>query len=252
MFELEGKQYSVEDLQAAAKKYEMEYDAYLEVMMGKGLKETKPVKTEAVATETAPVTAVNEAVDTDLASEDISSESQNNALDIVIDEIAKPSDYYKEKSAELNQNIAEIEKQLNAYEEKGGTIDPRDAKVLQDYKNELAALDPAKIGIKEILLNAVSNVPAQLEAAWEGSKAGFVDWISAAAGDDAADFLANLAGDEPMDLGPIVLIDPETNEEVAFKTNPDRFKELNSAQAAGEPVKAVSYTHLTLPTNREV
>ena len=199
----------------------------------------KPVKTEAVATETAPVTAVNEAVDTDLASEDISSESQNNALDIVIDEIAKPSDYYKEKSAELNQNIAEIEKQLNAYEEKGGTIDPRDAKVLQDYKNELAALDPAKIGVKKRLLNAVSNVPAQLEAAWEGSKAGFVDWISAAAGDDAADFLANLAGDEPMDLGPIVLIDPETNEEVAFKTNPDRFKELNSAQAAGEPVKAI-------------
>ena len=37
-------------------------------------KETKPVKTEAVATETAPVTAVNEAVDTDLASEDISLE----------------------------------------------------------------------------------------------------------------------------------------------------------------------------------
>ena len=34
----------------------------------------KPVKTEAVATETAPVTAVNEAVDTDLASEDISLE----------------------------------------------------------------------------------------------------------------------------------------------------------------------------------
>jgi hypothetical protein len=74
MFELEGIQYSVEDLQAAAKKYEMEYDAYLEVMMGKGLKEIKPVKTEAVATETAPVTAVNEAVDTDLASEDISLE----------------------------------------------------------------------------------------------------------------------------------------------------------------------------------
>ena len=34
----------------------------------------EPVKTKAVATEAAPVTAVNEAVDTDLASEDISLE----------------------------------------------------------------------------------------------------------------------------------------------------------------------------------
>ena len=38
------------------------------------VKDNDPVKTEAVATETAPVTAVNEAVDTDLASEDISLE----------------------------------------------------------------------------------------------------------------------------------------------------------------------------------
>ena len=50
MFELEGKQYSVEDLQAAAKKYKMEYGAYLKVMMGQGLKEIKPVKTKGSAT----------------------------------------------------------------------------------------------------------------------------------------------------------------------------------------------------------
>jgi hypothetical protein len=41
MFELEGVQYSVEDLQAAAKKYEMEYDAYLKVMEGQGLKKVE-------------------------------------------------------------------------------------------------------------------------------------------------------------------------------------------------------------------
>jgi hypothetical protein len=40
--------------------------------------ETKPVKTKAVATETAPVTAVNKAVDTDLASENGSSEPLSN------------------------------------------------------------------------------------------------------------------------------------------------------------------------------
>ena len=43
--------------------------------------QANPVKTEAVATETAPVTAVNEAVDTDLASEDISLE-QFEAMEV--------------------------------------------------------------------------------------------------------------------------------------------------------------------------
>ena len=95
----------------------------------------EPAKTEAVATEAAPVTAEKEAVDGDLALEDTSLESQpmdpflvngkpateeefnkaasvDNALDIVIDEIAEPTDYYKEKSTELKQNIAKTEKQL--------------------------------------------------------------------------------------------------------------------------------------------
>ena len=168
--------------------------------------------------------------------------ASSSALDIVVDEIAnpeEPTEFYKEKSAELNQNISEMEKQLSSYEEKGGTIDARDAKILQDYKNELATLDTDKIGIKQRLANAASNIPLQLESAWEGTKAGVVDWISAVGGEDAADFLAGLTSDEPMDLGPIVFIDPETNEEVSFKTDPDKFKKLNSAQAAGEPVKAI-------------
>ena len=41
MFELNGVQYSVEDLQSAAKTYNMEYNAYLKAMRGKGLKEVK-------------------------------------------------------------------------------------------------------------------------------------------------------------------------------------------------------------------
>ena len=69
MFEIDGKQYSVDDLQKAAVKYGMDYNAYLSKMMEKGLKEIKPAKTEAVTTETAPVTAENQAVGTDLVSE---------------------------------------------------------------------------------------------------------------------------------------------------------------------------------------
>ena len=41
MFELNGVQYSVEDLQTAAKTYNMEYNAYLKTMRGKGLKEVE-------------------------------------------------------------------------------------------------------------------------------------------------------------------------------------------------------------------
>ena len=52
MFEIDGKQYSVDDLQKAAVKYGMDYNAYLSKMMEKGLKEIKPAKTEAVSTET--------------------------------------------------------------------------------------------------------------------------------------------------------------------------------------------------------
>ena len=45
MFELDGNQYSTEDLQKAAKRYNMEYDTYLKVMIDKGLKEISPAKT---------------------------------------------------------------------------------------------------------------------------------------------------------------------------------------------------------------
>ena len=117
MFELEGIQYSVEDLQAAAKKYEMEYDAYLEVMMGKGLKETKPVKTEAVATETAPVTAVNEAVDTDLASENGSSESQESSEGLTFGE---PIDYdfdNPEEAENSGRRFVQLKKGGRIYED---------------------------------------------------------------------------------------------------------------------------------------
>ena len=39
MFELDGIEYSTEDLQRAANKYDMDFDSYLENMKGKGLVE---------------------------------------------------------------------------------------------------------------------------------------------------------------------------------------------------------------------
>jgi len=74
------------------------------------------------------------------------------------------------------------------------------------------------------LAGATFNIPTQLESAWEGTKAGFMDWISTVAGEDAADFLA---GSEYLGK-PTAFIDPSTNKEVTFKSNPDRFKELNT------------------------
>ena len=84
-------------------------------------------------------------------------------------------------------------------------------------------LEPiADIGTR--LTGAVFNIPTQLESAWEGTKAGFMDWISTVAGEDAADFLA---GSEYIGK-PIAFIDPLTNEEVTFESNPERFRELNT------------------------
>ena len=51
-----------------------------------------------------------------------------------------------------------------------------------------------------------------------------MDWISTVAGEDAADFLA---GSEYLGK-PTAFIDPSTNKEVTFQSNPDRFKELNT------------------------
>jgi hypothetical protein len=69
MYELNGDEYSLEQLQGAAEKYGMDFDSYLETMKKKGLVE----KTQDVAATDAAVTSQP---DTDLASENISLESQ--------------------------------------------------------------------------------------------------------------------------------------------------------------------------------
>ena len=77
----------------------------------------KPVKTEAVATETAPVTAVNEAVDTDLASENGSSESQESSEGLTFGE---PIDYdfdNPEEAENSGRRFVQLKKGGRIYED---------------------------------------------------------------------------------------------------------------------------------------
>ena len=78
----------------------------------------------------------------------------------------------------------------------------------------------------------LNNIPIQLEQQWEDTKAAFVNWISSVAGSDAADFLVGKMPDES-----IVFVDPETNEEVDFDENPEKWKELNTRNMGAEEIK---------------
>ncbi len=240
----------------------IEYPEAVSIDEEEGKLEDVVVKDATVTSEPEPASESMEleSVDTSLVSEDFkptirkgraqvrreelqrkdASEVRENALDVVIDHVdsmnkeKEPTDYYKKRSKELKANIAETEKQLKSYVEAGGTVDYRDAEVLQSYKDELASLDPTKIGIKERLSNAVSNIPLQLETAWEGTKAISIDWLSRAAGRDATDFILG-----EKDMGPVVFLDPVTNEEISYKENKERFKELNGLSMKGEPIKTI-------------
>jgi len=84
----------------------------------------KPVKEEAVATETAPAAAVDQAVDTDSQLEDGSLDSQETSeRDLII------------------FNIEETQKQIDNYIARGGEVNESDARVLQGYKDDLKKFD---------------------------------------------------------------------------------------------------------------
>ena len=73
MYELKGVEYSLEQLQDTAKKYDMDFDSYLEIMKTKyGLVE----KTSDVATQGAPVTSAN----------DMASSSEDTSLELTFDD----------------------------------------------------------------------------------------------------------------------------------------------------------------------
>ena len=132
MFEIDGKQYSVDDLQKAAVKYGMDYNAYLSKMMEKGLKEIKPAKTEAVATKTAPVTAENQAVDTGLASGNgFSDLPESNKVELDLDNL----------TLEQYQNLDLSQKRKLSYKESARLRDleafPRKRSVETDFSTNI-------------------------------------------------------------------------------------------------------------------
>ena len=78
---------------------------------------------------------------------------------------------------------------------------------------------------------AFLNIPPQLEQAYYGAKASSIDWLKNVAGGDAADWLI---GDAPDSA--IAYIDPDTDEEIIFDNNPEKWKELSKKQRAGEEI----------------
>ena len=73
MYEINGKEYSLEQLQSAAKVHSMDFDSYMDVMKKKGLVE----KTKDVAVQDAPVTS-----QTTTASENTESKSESTLLEL--------------------------------------------------------------------------------------------------------------------------------------------------------------------------
>ena len=93
------------------------------------------------------------------------------------------------------------------------------------------------------------NIPTQLESAWEGTKAAAVDWVSTVAGEDAADFLT---GEKDFSKA-IAFIDPLTNSEITFNSDPERWKELNTLNSKqGVDIKSTySGTETEIGTSAE-
>ena len=80
----------------------------------------------------------------------------------------------------------------------------------------------------EIVENAKNirhDLPFHLINAWESTLAMGVDFLRGTAGEQATDFL--LAGD----LGNVDFIDPNTQQQVSFQENPDKWKELSQLGA---------------------
>jgi hypothetical protein len=107
---------------------------------------------------------------------------------------------------------------------------------VSDYieKIQKEKIEPKPMTIGERAAGAfLINLPLGLENAWETSKAATMDWVSAVAGDDVADWMVGEGGSEG-----IVWIDPETNEEVDFNTDPQKWKELNTRNMGLEDIKS--------------
>jgi len=106
---------------------------------------------------------------------------------------------------------------------------------VSDYieKIKKEKIEPKEITLADRAAGAfLVNLPLGLENAWETSKAQAIDFISKAAGEDAADFLVGKRG-----LSGIALIDPETGGEITLKENPEKYKELKTLEKSGVKIK---------------
>ena len=206
MYELDGQEYSLEEIQKAAEESNLTVEEYIQ--------QTGIVKTEAVAENVADVTAVNEQIatgqSTDLGSGDISldlSKINNINKRFSKDEDGITTDQTpltETQVVDLTSYIDELEKEVKS--------DRSESEIIESIEN---------IG------NVIENLPGQLKGAWQDTKASSLQFIQDVAGDDAADFITG----ESIGAGAIAYVDPETNEEVLFKNNPEKWKQLSSEKA---------------------
>jgi len=97
---------------------------------------------------------------------------------------------------------------------------------------QLESEDPSvfdKIGYelfktKQYVFNALGDIPERAKKVYLETQAVSNDWIKKVAGEDAADFLFG----ENIPEGSIAYIDPESNKQVLYSENPDKWKELNA------------------------
>jgi len=206
MYELDGQEYSLEEIQKAAEESNLTVEEYIQ--------QTGIVKKQAVAEDVADVTAVNEQIatgqSTDLGSGDISLDLSK--INNINKRFSKDKDgvttdqtpLTETQVVDLTSYIDELEKEVKS--------DKSESEIIQSIEN---------------ISNVKENLPGQLKGTWEDIKAQGLKFIQEVAGDDAADFITG----ESIGAGAIAYIDPETNEEVLFKNNPEKWKQLSDDKA---------------------
>jgi len=145
MFEFEGQQYSLEEINLAAKESKLSVSDYLKKHNIKKLEETvEPVeKLKDVAVKDAAVTSKNP-------------EQASESMEL--EQVDTSSEYQEPSERDLLVfNIEETEKQINDYIEQGGEVNESDAKVLQGYKDELDEFDSKKSDEPSLLENYIGR-----------------------------------------------------------------------------------------------
>ena len=89
--------------------------------------------------------------------------------------------------------------------------------------------------IKQISGQIKRDLPKQLYTSLLQFQANSVDWLRGAAGEDFTDFIL----DKNIRQNSLVYIDPNTQQEVSFKENKERWKQLNELKKQGEAIKQV-------------